>query len=302
MLKIKKNKKIKLIDTITRKMLKRGQCIISKIQQNANFEWMDSDVALIMDNEYYLSHSGEKYISPLYNSLLIMEKHPFVAITEDTDDLIGITDDESEGIIIVDDDNLKIPIDKLSQIIINKFGDKWTRLYDAWTKEYNPIENYSMKEKETFERGVTTDDDLSGDESGGNTRTHGRILTDVKTGGNKTEITGTPVDSIYPSFSSGTSTPVKETQQDTTQETTFDDETLTSTESGTTSDDNSREYASERDISVDEESERNHERSGNIGVTTSQQMLESEINLRNNFNLMNQIYEDIDSIITLLIY
>ena len=43
-------------------------------------------------------------------------------------------------------------------------------------------------------------------------------------------------------------------------------------------------------------------RHGNIGVTTSQQMLQSEIDLRNRFNFMNQIMEDMDSILCLLVY
>lgn len=40
-------------------------------------------------------------------------------------------------------------------------------------------------------------------------------------------------------------------------------------------------------------------RSGNIGVTTSQQMLESEINLRNKYILIDMIYKDVDKILTL---
>lgn len=40
-------------------------------------------------------------------------------------------------------------------------------------------------------------------------------------------------------------------------------------------------------------------RSGNIGVTTSQQMLESEINLRNKYILIEIIFKDVDKILTL---
>ena len=49
------------------------------------------------------------------------------------------------------------------------------------------------------------------------------------------------------------------------------------------------------------EFDKNHRkltRSGNIGVTTSQQMIESEIELRR-YKIIEQIYEDIDSIICL---
>lgn len=43
-------------------------------------------------------------------------------------------------------------------------------------------------------------------------------------------------------------------------------------------------------------------RHGNIGVTTSQQMLSSEIDIRRNFNFFNEIMDDVDSIISLLVY
>ena len=43
-------------------------------------------------------------------------------------------------------------------------------------------------------------------------------------------------------------------------------------------------------------------RHGNIGVTTSQQMLQSEIDLRSNYHFINQIMNDVDSILCLLVY
>ena len=43
-------------------------------------------------------------------------------------------------------------------------------------------------------------------------------------------------------------------------------------------------------------------RHGNIGVTTSQQMLQSEIDLRNRYNFLDDIMNDVDSILCLLVY
>lgn len=43
-------------------------------------------------------------------------------------------------------------------------------------------------------------------------------------------------------------------------------------------------------------------RHGNIGVTTSQQMLESEIKLRNSYTFIDGILHDVDTIMCLLIY
>ena len=47
---------------------------------------------------------------------------------------------------------------------------------------------------------------------------------------------------------------------------------------------------------------RDLERSGNIGVTTSQQMLQSELDLRDGYNFYDGIMSDVDSILCLLVY
>ena len=43
-------------------------------------------------------------------------------------------------------------------------------------------------------------------------------------------------------------------------------------------------------------------RSGNIGVTTSQQMLESEMKIRALYNMTTIIYNDVDSVLTIPLY
>ena len=43
-------------------------------------------------------------------------------------------------------------------------------------------------------------------------------------------------------------------------------------------------------------------RHGNIGVTTSQQMLIAELDLRSQYNFENQLFDDVDSILCLLTY
>ena len=61
---------------------------------------------------------------------------------------------------------------------------------------------------------------------------------------------------------------------------------------------------SENTIIVDgdwDNNKRNLTRKGNIGVTTSQQMMESEIELRQ-YNFIEQMFEDIDSLLTLSVY
>lgn len=50
-----------------------------------------------------------------------------------------------------------------------------------------------------------------------------------------------------------------------------------------------------------EDNKRELTRSGNIGVTTSQQMLESELQLRK-YNFYEELYKDVNSVVTLSIY
>lgn len=103
-----------------------GVGIIQTIQEtySTTFEWLTSTDAETLDMEYYLNHSGEKYISPLTYQLY------------HKDDTTYLT--------------------KLASIIKLKFADKWNKLYKAFfIDEYNPIENYSMVEDENVNSSIT---------------------------------------------------------------------------------------------------------------------------------------------------
>ena len=163
------------------------------------FTWLGEDESEMIDLEYYFNHSNEKWISPLFEKLYGM--NPSTTLTA------------------------------LANIIINKYGDKWNRLYDAFiTTTYDPIENYSMTE----ESNANTDMNVNSKIYGFNSET-GVNASDTNTNGSK----------------------------------------LTNTAELT--------------------------RSGNIGVTTSQHMLESELNLRQ-WNFIDQIMADVDSILCLKVY
>ena len=163
------------------------------------FTWLGEDESEMIDLEYYFNHSNEKWISPLFEKLYGMS--PSTTLTA------------------------------LANIIINKYGDKWNRLYDAFiTTTYDPIENYSMTE----ESNANTDMNVNSKIYGFNSET-GVNASDTNTNGSK----------------------------------------LTNTAELT--------------------------RSGNIGVTTSQQMLESELKLRQ-WNFIDQMMADVDSILCLKVY
>lgn len=143
-------------------------------------------------------------------------------------------------------------------VVWANYGDKWTRIYDTITAEYEPLENYNMIEN--YE-GSHTDDSTSRDTAD---------PTD-------NEIVSTTNADIY-GYNSSSPSPADKSTTTTTQEI-----------------DKTNKY--------DNESTDGHEltRHGNIGVTTSQQMAESEIALRQ-YNFFEGVYKDIDKILALPIY
>ena len=172
----------------------------------------------------------------------------------------------------------------LAKIIANRYGRQWVKLAAVFEAEYNPIENYSMTEtmtddvKETVYGHVNTrENDLTHEKSGTETLENGlQVVTDSDVYG----------------YDSGTATPSeKETATNSGDDVTRYD--TTDTDSGTQTDTES---------GTDTET-RNYEltRSGNIGVTTSQQMLQSEIDLWQ-YDFYKIVYANIDEVLTIAVY
>lgn len=93
------------------------------------FEWLSVNDAQLLDMEYYLNHSGDKTISPMYNKLLILK----------------------------DKGKIDNALNLIKSSIILKFKDKWNKLYSAFIEStYNPLENYSMVEDEKQATKVST--------------------------------------------------------------------------------------------------------------------------------------------------
>ena len=183
--------------------------------------WLTVDIASTLDVEYYLNFSGDKNISKMFNLLIeTIEKQT------------------------ITDDNIQSAVNMLASIIINKFADKWNRLYNAYVQEeYQPLENYKMVESGTDKEStkITNSQETNGKGYGFNSPSAVNVADN--------------------------------TQQSTTQG---------------ALDDNVKQH--------------NFTRSGNIGVTTSQQMLQSELDLRNNYDFFNHIFIDVDSILCSLYY
>ena len=193
---------------------------IFSIDNAGTLQWLTEDVSKQLDKTLYLQYSSEKRIS-----------------------------DYMERMIKYEDDGLIADaLTEIAKVIIERFTNKWNRLYNALVvATYEPIENYNMEEKET--------PDL--------TRTK-NVKTSVK-----------QENGIY-GFNSATPNP--QTESVTSGEKLDNEETEKNTGTKTLT------------------------RHGNIGVTTNQQILTQEVELRNRTNFYNILFDDVDSIMCLLVY
>ena len=151
------------------------------------------------------------------------------------------------------------------QSAIGNWGKKWYRTFDKWVTalaiEYNPLENYDRTEDytDTYNKGITT----SARRDSGNTKTFDN---EDKRTVDLTTVTETEV-SAYDSS----------TYQPSEKVTVDNDGTDTMNYSGTIKDEYGEgSSGSEKENSKNIHSGRLH---GNIGVTTSQQMLEAELDI-----------------------
>ena len=167
----------------------------------------------------------------------------------------------------VSDDN-KITI---AQAIFSIYIKNWNALYKTLSLEYNPIENYSMTETENVQdshKGTTESD-----------------ATDTDTNTETTIVNDTANNQLW-GFNSTDSVNSDKQVGDTTRNV---DGTRNATHKNT--DTETKDITSDRTL----------KRSGNIGVTTSQQMIESERQLWF-WNFFENVFSDIDKILVLKIY
>lgn len=169
-------------------------------------------------------------------------------------------------------------ITTLANILYTVYGKQWEKLYAVLSTEYDPIENYSMTEEETPNITRTETPNI----------TRGKTVTEKS---DLTVTTDTDTASDVYAFNSSSPVPQGETNGGSTVTTKGDAEnnitTDTETETGT------RTHT--------ETGTRTLTRSGNIGVTTSQQMLESEIALWE-WSFYENVFKDVDKLLTSPLY
>lgn len=169
--------------------------------------------------------------------------------------------------------------------VTRMYSQKWRDMWATMFYDYDPIENYNMVEQLQDSEKIFTH---------GKTETLTNNLQHAKTGTetDTPNVTVTETDQKYGfNSSNGVNSDKRTTQQSGTNTRTYntnDADTGTATNAASGQDTETHEYTLTR--------------SGNIGVLTTQQMIEQQRRLLM-FNYFNEIvFPDIDSIITLSVY
>lgn len=264
--------------------------------------WHNADYVAQLDLGYY-SHSAQKLISPV-----VFDISGNIENIMSCSDISELTEAQRTAI---------------AGMIFNIYNRKWQKLWSVYEIEYNPIENYSMTETETIDRDVSR----SGTDGGtvntantgtiGDSGTEGGTLTTVTDG--ETTNTGTQSNAGTSNTQDGifgfnSSSAVGSDTSD-NQNSNLRTDNLASTEDETVTETRNLTNANTRTLNTTDletrnlthndteadDSTRELTRSGNIGVTTSQRMIQSELELWQ-WNFFKQVFEDIDSILCLDIY
>ena len=240
--------------------------IFAAIENAANssgieLPWESGD-AETLDMAYFGNHSGSKFCSPV------------VKLCLQTTTMV--------------DENGKLnqtATAKLANILLRKYYTNWTALWRTNITSYNPIHNYDMNE----ERDLSTTADNVETTDGTKTKTGTDTLAH---GLSQTTAHGRTTQSM--DYKYGINTDISDPKPS-DKGTTSEGGNTTTTDSG--SDIRTYNLSDDDDTTVTQDNEgTEHEeihRYGNIGVTTTQQMLEAERKLWL-WNYFDQIFEDLD--------
>lgn len=245
--------------------------------------WVDTMSGTNLDILYLDGHSGERYCSNFINHRL----------------------NDSN---VLSSDNRTL----IANILWAMFGIQWTRLWSTMKPaEYDPLTNYKMQETmEGTENSTRTPDLTRGDTgtvqtTGQDTRTPN--LTRNGTGTVTDEGSGTNHNNngIW-GFNSSESVPSdmsdgRATNNNTTTRDLTDTETGTDVTDRTNTDTYNRSYTETGTDTTAGKSSRKLTRTGNIGTNTFQNLLQQERNIWM-YDFFEQVFKDVDSVLTIPIY
>ena len=235
-----------------------GTGLFSVIAAQATLPWANAENVdnSVLDIAYFGNHSGGKFCAPLVKLLI-----------------------NDEGVIPA---AARVTIAK---ILISKYLNNWNHLWETNVAVYSPIHNYDMYEERdlatTDDNVETTDGELS--RTGTEGLTHGMV---ESTQHGRTE------DNV--GYKYGLNTTVYQ-QNRSDENVSTEGGTTVTTDSGT--DTTTRNLVDSTDQTVTEDNEgTEHEethRYGNIGVTTTQKLLQEERNLWL-WNFFDEVFNDLD--------
>ena len=211
----------------------------------------------VLDIEYFGNHSGGKFCSPLV-------KH-----------LLGDED------VLTSRDRVTI-----AKILATKYLNNWNKLWATNVVSYNPIHNYDMNEERDTVKTEDNSEQTVGTvgRTGTVTDAHGKTETVQHGRGSRETDYQYGMNNTVPLTKASDDTVIQENGSTVTTNGGNDTQTrqLTDSTNATVSEDNS----SEEHVEI--------HRYGNVGVTTSQKMLEDERVLWA-WNFFEQVFKDIDN-------
>lgn len=240
-------------------------------------EWLEN-VYHTLDIDFHGAY-GNRIISPLVDGLLT-----------EYDNLIL----DENGRIVVDDDGYRVVIttedlEALGRICYERHHLQWENIWNVLNLEYNPIENYNMTEEseDGEEYSNTRTDDLTDSHTGTDTHNYNNVK-DTQTGNvvNENSVKG---------YNSSDYTPANKSTNTynslATEKTGAENDTYSSNIAHTGTQDNEGSKTITHTMS----------RTGNIGITTSQQMQQSSLELWK-YDFYKQVYEMVANLITIAYY
>lgn len=220
----------------------------------ANDEFVDNTV---LDVAYFGNHSGGKFCAPLVKTYLSDE-----------------------------DEVTQVGREVIAKILLAKYLPGWKHLWETNVVAYSPIHNYDMTENRSRKKANSEAESINENQShtGTDTLQHGLIET-TQHGMTRTE----------DMYKFGLNTNPQDPKQSDRNVSTDGGQTVV-TDSG--SDVNTKNLAdsrvNDRNMAGAEEELEEIHRAGNIGVTTTQQMIQQERELWI-WNFFDQVFKDLDN-------
>lgn len=199
----------------------------------------------------------------------------------------------------------------IATLIYARFRTQWGRLWATMNPDYDPLNNYKMQETAEGEESSTRTPDLTkGDTGTVQTTGQDKRTPDLSRKGTGTvkddgSATNNNQNGIW-GFNSSTSVPSDmsdgtATNENTTTRDLTETETGTDTTDHTNTDTYNRSYTETGTDTTAGTSSRKLTRTGNIGTNTFQNLLQQERNIWM-YDFFEQIFKDVDSVLTIPIY